>query len=38
MAASTVSIDSFVGEKERGTLEGLLLASVNMRVSLLRRY
>ncbi len=31
MAASTVSIDSFVGEKERGTLEGLLLASVNMR-------
>jgi ABC-type Na+ efflux pump permease subunit len=31
MAASTVSIDSFVGEKERGTLEGLLLAPVNMR-------
>lgn len=30
MAASTVSIDSFVGEKERGTLEGLLLAPVNM--------
>ena len=30
MIASTVSIDSFVGEKERGTLEGLLLAPVNM--------
>jgi len=31
MAASTVSIDSFVGEKERGTFEGLLLTPVSMR-------
>ncbi len=31
MAASTISVDSFVGEKERGTLEGLLLSPVDMR-------
>jgi ABC-2 type transport system permease protein len=30
MAASTVSVDSFVGEKERGTLEGLLLTPVDI--------
>lgn len=30
MAASTISADSFVGEKERGTMESLLLAPVDI--------
>ncbi len=30
MAASTIAADSFVGEKERGTLESLLLAPIDM--------